>query len=203
MSSNQKVVNTERKIKSAFIYLTETKGIKAMTVSDITKFARINRSTFYTHYRDKTAMVSDFEDQILTHIEKLVLDHSDEKIGYQDVSEGTPHVCAAVETVVDYLNQEFNMSRALLGPGGDSQLEVKIRKLLGRLIDRQLVEVKGQTGPTKIPDNFAREIIVSGLMSIIKVWLTEGNPETPKEISTIIMKTRYLSPFDLLDVKKA
>ncbi len=37
-------------------------------------------------------------------------------------------------------------------------------------------------------------------MSIIKVWLLEGNPESPEEISKIIMKTRYMSPYDLLGI---
>lgn len=37
-------------------------------------------------------------------------------------------------------------------------------------------------------------------MSVIKVWLAEGNPDSPEEISDIIMKTRYMSPFQLLGI---
>ena len=45
MSVHQKIATTERKIKAAFIYLVNEKGLSHITVKDITEAANINRST--------------------------------------------------------------------------------------------------------------------------------------------------------------
>ena len=41
-------------------------------------------------------------------------------------------------------------------------------------------------------------MVISELISVIKLWLTKTNPEPPQKISEIIIKTRYLSPHELL-----
>lgn len=201
MATHQKIANTERKIKQAFIFLTESKGIDRMTVSDITKYANINRSTFYSHYQDKFMMVDHFENEILTHIKNLMKDNLADTMKYQDVSSGKPQTYPVVDKIIQYIASEFDMIRVLLGPNGDNRLEEKVKGLLTKIIDADLFRLKGEMGMTKqIPNNFSHEIIVSGLMSVIKVWLSEGNPDSPEEISDIIMKTRYMSPFQLLGI---
>lgn len=46
MSVHQKIATTERKIKAAFIYLVNEKGLSHITVKDITEAANINRRHF-------------------------------------------------------------------------------------------------------------------------------------------------------------
>lgn len=48
-----RVRRTNAQIEKAFFSLLKEKGFKAMTVQDISKQARIGRSTFYSHYYDK------------------------------------------------------------------------------------------------------------------------------------------------------
>ena len=49
-----RVVKTREAIQNAFVQLIEEKGFEAMTIKDITEKARINRGTFYAHYRTNT-----------------------------------------------------------------------------------------------------------------------------------------------------
>ncbi|WP_243673985.1 TetR/AcrR family transcriptional regulator [Lentilactobacillus kisonensis] len=180
------------------------KDIDQIKISDITKYAKINRSTFYNHYQDKPGMVTHFENQILNDIRQLMKNNLADTMQYQDPSSGNPQTYPVVDKIIQYINQEFDLIRVLLGPNGDNRLEEKIKDLLTEIIDADLYRLKGTTKMTnQLPDNFAHEIIVSGLMSIIKVWLSEGNPESPSEISAIIMKTRYLSPYELLGIDEA
>lgn len=160
-----------------------------------------HRSTFYAHYQDKDAMVDHFENQILTDIRGLMNDHLEETMKFQSISDHSFQTYPVVDQIIEYINHEFDLIRVLLGPKGDHHLEEKVESLLMEIIDADLFRLKGKMGMTReIPDNFAHKIIVSGLMSIIKVWLLEGNPESPEEISKIIMKTRYMSPYDLLGI---
>lgn len=200
----KKLFKPKKKIRSAFIYLAGVKDIDQIKISDITKYAKINRSTFYNHYQDKPGMVTHFENQILNDIRQLMKNNLADTMQYQDPSSGNPQTYPVVDKIIQYINQEFDLIRVLLGPNGDNRLEEKIKDLLTEIIDADLYRLKGTTKMTnQLPDNFAHEIIVSGLMSIIKVWLSEGNPESPSEISAIIMKTRYLSPYELLGIDEA
>lgn len=63
MTTHAKVTKTQQKIKEAFIYLIHTKGFERLTISDITKYAHINRSTFYAHYQDKFDLIQFFEQE--------------------------------------------------------------------------------------------------------------------------------------------
>ena len=50
--SNQRYLETERKIQECLIELLNKKDIDEITVSEICKKVQINRSTFYAHYLD-------------------------------------------------------------------------------------------------------------------------------------------------------
>ncbi|MSC09442.1 TetR/AcrR family transcriptional regulator, partial [Lactobacillus rhamnosus] len=46
------------------------------------------------------------------------------------------------------------------------------------------------------------QIIVYGIIDIIQLWLNETNPRSEAEIVDILMKTRFLSPYQLLALEK-
>lgn len=52
-----------------------------------------------------------------------------------------------------------------------------------------------------LPHKYALEIMVSEFFAIIELWLSQTDPESPEKIIDIIMKSRYLSPFDILGLK--
>lgn len=52
-----RVLRTRQLLLQAFYDLFLEKGFQAMTVQDITERARVNRSTFYTHFADKFAIL--------------------------------------------------------------------------------------------------------------------------------------------------
>jgi AcrR family transcriptional regulator len=49
----QRQTTTKSDIKEAFIQLLATKSLEDITISQLTKKAGVNRSTFYLHYLDK------------------------------------------------------------------------------------------------------------------------------------------------------
>ena len=50
----QRQTTTKSDIKEAFIQLLATRSLEDITISQLTKKAGVNRSTFYLHYLDKT-----------------------------------------------------------------------------------------------------------------------------------------------------
>ena len=47
-----RVEKTERGIKNAFIELRSKKPLEKITIKELCELACINKSTFYSHYRD-------------------------------------------------------------------------------------------------------------------------------------------------------
>lgn len=63
---NRRVAMTRRMIKDALIFLMEEKDFAKISISDICTKADINRSTFYSHYKDTRQVISDIEDDIIS-----------------------------------------------------------------------------------------------------------------------------------------
>jgi AcrR family transcriptional regulator len=55
--TDPRVVRTRQLILDAFMALLNEKAFQAITVSDITKRATVNRATFYAHFTDKYALL--------------------------------------------------------------------------------------------------------------------------------------------------
>ena len=59
-SEDLRVKRTYKLLQEALIELTVQKGFSAVAVSDITKYAGVNRATFYRHYEDKFDLLNHY-----------------------------------------------------------------------------------------------------------------------------------------------
>ncbi|WP_125763850.1 TetR/AcrR family transcriptional regulator [Companilactobacillus hulinensis] len=195
----ERQTKTGDKIKKAFINLMKTKGFEHLTISDITSQAQINRSTFYAHYEDKYALEKHFEDSILNELSETLNKNLSSTMKYQNVNDGV-EAYPVINTIMDYVNSEFDLVKALMLSTGTT-FEMRVKNVLRQVIDQGLYLKKGNDKMVnQIPNDYAYEIIVSGLLDTIKYWLSKDEPEDVDTIVDIIMKTRYLSPYDLLGV---
>jgi len=195
----QRNTKTNEKIKKAFIKLMKTKGFEHLSISDITSIAEINRSTFYAHYEDKYDLEKHFEDSILEELKEKLKNNLNTTMQYQDITQGVePYT--VLTTIMEYVASEFELVKVLMDSNGTS-FETRVKKILRYVIDQGLYLKKGNDKMAQqIPNDYAYEIIVAGLMDTIKYWLSKDKPEDVDTIVDIIMKTRYLSPYDLLGI---
>ena len=203
--THQKIITTEKKIKAAFIYLVNEKGLNHITIKDITEIAQINRSTFYKHFMDKPDLVNHYEQQFLNQITDTL---NDGLVDLPHKSQKSPiemqmQLYSTINEIIEYIYDEIELIKSLIGPNGDPHFEEKIKDLLNNILNSDLDIIKGShLISTYIPNDYAHEIIISELLNIIKLWLTKSNPEPPQKISEIIMRARYLSPHDILGIKE-
>ena len=203
--THQKIITTEKKIKAAFIYLVNEKGLNHITIKDITEIAQINRSTFYKHFMDKPDLVNHYEQQFLNQITDTL---NDGLVDLPHKSQKSPiemqmQLYSTINEIIEYIYDEIELIKSLIGPNGDPHFEEKIKDLLNNILNSDLDIIKGShLINTYIPNDYAHEIIISELLNIIKLWLTKSNPEPPQKISEIIMRARYLSPHDILGIKE-
>ena len=62
---------TDKLLLSALIELTVQNGFAAVTVSDLTKYAGINRATFYRHYEDKFDLLNHYARTVYELLDSL------------------------------------------------------------------------------------------------------------------------------------
>ncbi|ERL65754.1 TetR/AcrR family transcriptional regulator [Schleiferilactobacillus shenzhenensis] len=198
MTTHGKITKTEQKIKAAFIYLVQTKGFEHMTISDITQYAHINRSTFYAHYPDKFALIHHYEQQFITALREIISNRLTAAMVSPDNRQAMV-TYEAVRKMLHYIANDLDLVKALISPQGDPQVVNEMKKILREIIDADLYQVKGNTKmTTAIPDNYAHEIVVGDITNIVTFWLSQDNPESADTVADIIMTTRFMSPYELL-----
>lgn len=186
---------TEQRIREALARLLSKKGLDALTVSDVAREAGINRGTFYAHYTDKYDLMEKQIQSVIDEIRDLLLAPGQKPADAHDLIPRA-NIIAALSYVRD--NREF--VAAVTSNGTDARLQSQVKDALA-----QLIECRARSYPELtlsyhgIPTDYGREMLLSGVTSVIWLWLRKGCVEPPEEICDIVLANKDLAPVQLLD----
>ena len=76
---------TENAIKSAFLELRAKRPLEKITVKELCALARINKSTFYTHYQDIYALSEKLEKEVVDSILQSIVKGQDYSVKNSDI----------------------------------------------------------------------------------------------------------------------
>lgn len=190
--------STKTEIRKTFINLLNTKGFENLTVSDIARGSKINRGTFYLHYVDKYDLMEKLEMEIIYDLKQIMLLDND----ITSIDQNKPIDLIPYNRIVNalyYIKDDFNFIAALSGKGGDHNFPGLIKDVLKETIQAKINTFDHfQFSRKDIPEEYAIEILLSGIVAIILVWIDKGGIESPEEIGRMIELTKSLSPNDLL-----
>ena len=168
--NNKRRKNSQEKIERAFVHFLQTKEINEISVTDICKEAKLNRSTFYANYLD----VYDLAEKIVQKIENDVF------MLYQEERE-------TKNNTYDFLKLFRHIK--------ENQIFYKTYFKLNR--DKHFIIQQYDTNLSKLmyEDKFIDyhiEFFMAGLNAIVKKWLNNDCKESPEEIDHIL-KSEYQS----------
>ena len=187
---------TEAKLQQALITLLPSKGTSGVTVSDICRVAGINRGTFYAHYMDKDDLMEKQIERIVDELKGIIL-ASPALDDATDDDHGLIPQQRVLETL-NYLNCNRELLTALTGNGTNMELRERVKEIIGELLE-QSARIHGRTLTFgNIPADYGREMALSGITSVIWLWLKKGCAETPEEIAQIVWTNKSCSPEELL-----
>ena len=166
--NNKRRKETRDKISKVFINLLQTKEINEISVTDICKQAKINRSTFYVNYLD----IYDLADKIGQELEQEVTFLYQEEKDTQTNSNNFLKLFKHIKDNQIFYNTYFKlkMDQNFIIREYDYNLSKKLYN--DKYIDYHM------------------EFFKAGLNAIIKKWLDNGCQETPEEIENIL-KSEY------------
>lgn len=93
--NDKRVVRTKNAIKSALFKLMESKDISAITISELTALANVNRRTFYTHYRNLTDILDEIEGELISAMNEL-----GEKFDSRDAQKSTYELFVGLDRLI-------------------------------------------------------------------------------------------------------
>lgn len=163
VKNNKRRLQSREKIEKAFLNIILEKSIKQITVTEICKKCKLNRSTFYANYID----IYDLADTICKKIEN--------------------------DFKQEFLFIENHTALSMFKFIYDNQIMFKIYFMLGYDKEYQTefydIERAKQDFDDKYVD-YHIEFFRNGFTAIVKKWLNDGCKQTPEEM-TEILKSEY------------
>lgn len=190
--------STKKEIRETFIYLLNTKGFDNLTVTDIARGSEINRGTFYLHYVDKYDLMEKLEMEVIYDLKQIMLlDTYANSINIEEPLNLIPY--DRIVNALYYIKDDFSFFSALSGKGGDHNFPTLIKDVLKETVQANIDQVDYlQFSKKGIPEDYAIEILLSGIIAIIMVWIKKGGVESPEKIGQMIELTKKLPPYELL-----
>jgi len=198
-AEDRRIARTRLAFRTALIELIEEKGYEALTVNDLCTRANLNRGTFYNHFHDKEEMITSFEDEILTDLERFhrVMQGFSLKdlVKFRIAKRPLPFL---VE-LFDYLREHGDFLHATLGPEGHSKFTPRLRDAVCTGFVMGVLNERYRENPTPFV-NYYVAFYAAAYMGIIARWLETGMQESSEEMARIAMRMLFIKPGESIEL---
>ncbi|CAH0419101.1 TetR/AcrR family transcriptional regulator [Periweissella ghanensis] len=200
MRQNQRVQQTQQKLKDAYITLCDRDGINNVTISNLVKEANLSRGTFYVNYKDLDALLEEIQTELFANIlSEFQTKISDNSI-YNEIfvqNNSNDSVYLSFSNVLNYIYNNIRMIRVLVLNAENHEVLTRVKHLIEKYFMESVHNNNGHMTP-ELPDDYARQLLVDCLFSIVIHWIKKPNPESPEEVARIIAASRRLAPQNLI-----
>ena len=161
----EKTAQTKQSMIDAFWVIAKKRGLNNVTISEITKYADLNRGTFYVYFSDMNDLLAQAEDEIIEDLRSKVWSVLEDKnfADFQAVS------AKVIEVFGEYDDNLF----LLLGKDGDPQFLDHVRKEAANVFNAVMKQEK--ENPYQ---DYIIAYVTSAFTGLLQFW-----HETGKEIS--------------------
>jgi len=175
--NNKRKKASQDKIEKTFLQLIQTNQIEDISISDICKISKLNRSTFYSSYIDIYDLIEKVKDRMANEFASMYIpDFNDEvKNSPNNWLKMFKHIKENQLFYKTYFKLE---SATFVSPVKKFNEELAIKLYKNKHIDYHI------------------EFFRAGLNAIIKKWLNNDCKESPEEIAEII-KSEYEKPMSM------
>lgn len=186
MGEDLRVVKTKTFIRNALFELMGEKRLEKITVSEVCARAKINRKTFYSHYRSTTDVIEELENEVLGEFSAILRRGGDSIL---DIGAAIRDISATIEQQSDFFKQLMRQNPDLFNNG-------KIKAMLCRVITVSLKNA-GALTDNEAALNAAAEFSISGVLSLYSAWFDGDCREELSFITetAVNMVTRGLSAY--------
>lgn len=169
---DRRVIKTRRQLKKGLAALMKEKNVNQITVKELVEEVDINRSTFYLHFKDIQDLLREIEENMEAQIKRAIEEHP--------IVSDNENAFYFIEDMFRVLDEEREISKALIGPNGDMGFIHRIERII-KENSRGTLE---KMFPGKKEDlKYFYAFCLSGCLGLVKVWLNEGEEKSPEEMA--------------------
>jgi len=198
---DRRIIRTRRMIRDMFTQLMEEKGFEAITVSDLTEKANINRGTFYLHYKDKYDLLEQSEEEIFVELDRIAEEAwnavNQNYANDVKVEEPLPFVIKLFE----FLEENFEFMKVILGPNGNPSFQVRLKEFIKKKMLHKFSNFLNEENMV-VPLDYLVAYVSSAHLGVIQCWLESGMDRSPEEMAHILSQTTFWGPAHVAGLKK-
>ena len=173
---NRRIRITKRIIREALFELMQVHSISNISVKMICETADINRSTFYSHYKNQYDLLEGIQKDIISDIKKHVFSAS--------FFNAPDSAVSVLVQILEYGRQNAALLKVLLSENGDSSFQNDVMRLAQEKITDELGEAKVLSAQTV---QYLQHFAVGGLLSIMRHWMEMECMDEPESIAKLMM----------------
>lgn len=178
----EKNQRTKQLIQTSFLEILEEKPFEAITIGDIAKKAKINRGTFYLHYKDKYDLLDCIEGQLFAelgeYIDKLqsryssvqTFEREQEKLAY---------------SLFSFIESNLPMLKIFLSDHGRAGFHLRFRDAFSNKVRFNLGKNEEFIKNLTVPFDYFLSFITSAFLGLIEQWIQNDIDKTPQEMTKI------------------
>ncbi len=191
--------NAERKkmLRQALLELIREKGLKNVSVSDLTERADINRGTFYLHFRDVDDMLEQYQEELLAEVKERT-----KELDLDQLKRYTDEPYPVIISVLEFIVEQADLLNALFGPQGDPSFLLKWKQFMKARALEKLSETQTDHGERLVPPEYLATLIASAQLGIIQHWLEAGMDLSLEEVASLITNFAVHGPLTTLGLKE-
>ena len=155
---DRRVRKTREALHSALAALVVAKGYDAVTIQDVLDAADVGRSTFYSHFTGKEALLRSGFERLRAELEIAYSGESGRPFGF-------------VPALFDHAAYHTGLYAALLGDGGGAIARDAVREFIGAFVER---EVDRYGLAADVRRDAAVAFLTGGLLSSLEHWAQSG-----------------------------
>ena len=175
-NENQRVVLTKRLLREGLLQLLQEKSLDKINVSELCRRSGINRATFYKHYVTPNDVLKDMEGELAR--EMICLAKKPDSLEEGQVF---------LEQVCTHLYNHREIAKILIRCNLDTDFASVLNEF-----NRNLWEGRSKFRRLRSLDVDSMRLVSAFLGSggyfLIRQWLMEDIPKTPKEVAALIVR---------------
>ena len=178
---DRRIRKTKKMLRESLFSLLDKKNINTITVTELTKLADVNRSTFYLYYKDVLDMMDKIQDEIYqVFYETVASAYSAEN----DIEKTVGYI----QKFLDFCKDNVNVCRFILRNDCNNKLFTRIVKSVQHIVPDSESHFNGNYDPRYYLTTFA----LNGMLHVIIKWLNDGMKIPSEDMARFLSYTYFL-----------
>lgn len=168
---DKRIVKTRTNIKNALLDLAQDKKLEDISISELTAYATVNRSTFYLHYNSVMSVLEDIESEIA---DKIAANLDDFDIN--DIYGSTYKMLAKLTSALDGIP---SLKKCIVYSENSTKIIAKLKKILTEKTKDAIISAFPDLSETEL--KYPLTFVSAGVIDSYLEWV-RSNDTKPMEV---------------------